>query len=118
MEITGNLVSVFEQNEYAAGKFLQKFRIETGGEYSQLLEFSCFNKKIDKIIPKLRNNEGSDIKVDFNISTNLYNDKIYTNLNAFDAEIVRENSLDETETKQESEVKPDPDPDLDDDIPF
>lgn len=117
MEITGNLVTIYEPNEYATGKFLQAFRMQTDGKYSQLLEFKVFGNNIDKVMSALNGNEGSDIKVDFNLASNVYKDKVYHNLTAYNVQILREASS-EDETKRTSAPDPDPDPDLDEDVPF
>lgn len=114
MEVSKNITEgtvneVSDINEYKPGKKLLNFRLKTDDEYSTMLEFTIFNDKIDKHLPKLV--EGNKLKVQYNIKGNDYNGRIYHSLTPWSIELLNGNEL-------EPQVKQDVNRDLDEDVPF
>tara|TARA_R110002033_G_scaffold60171_1_gene110187 strand:+ start:1878 stop:2201 length:324 start_codon:yes stop_codon:yes gene_type:complete len=86
MKVTGTIDKIGEVTEGTskAGKAWKKveFVLITKDEYNNLYAFTIFGEeKVDKFIKY--NKVGNEVDVDFNVETREYNDKYYTNLQAW-----------------------------------
>ena len=98
MKVTGTIEKIGEVTEGTSksGKAWKKveFVLVTPDQYNNLYAFTVFGEeKVDKFIKY--NKVGSRVDVDFNVETREYNDKYYTNLQAW--KIFKAESNDTTE---------------------
>jgi hypothetical protein len=104
-EGTVNTVSAI--NEYKPGKRLLNFRLLTDDEYPQMYEFTMYDKAIDKHLNKII--QGAKLKVQFNIKSREYNERLYFSLVPWSIESL---------SAVEPEVSQAVDSDIDEDVPF
>ena len=104
----GVVKSVSGVKQYAPGKDILSFTILTKDQYPVMLEFGLFGERIIKHQDKIK--QGSTLKIQFNIKSNEYNDRLYYNLSPWSIESIADESV-----EPEPEVV---DPDLDEDVPF
>jgi len=86
MKVTGKIDKIGEVTEGTskAGRAWKKveFVLTTPDQYNNLYAFTIFGEdKVDKFIKY--NKVGGNVDVDFNVETREYNDKYYTNLQAW-----------------------------------
>ena len=87
MEVTGKITKVLDkvtgQKKDGSGEWVKQcFVLETTEQYNNLYCFELFgDEKVDNF--NQYNKVGSDVKVDFNISTNEWQGKYYTSLQAW-----------------------------------
>ena len=87
MEITGKITKVLDkvtgQKKDGSGEWVkQSFILETTEQYNNLYCFELFgDEKVDNF--NKYNKVGSDVKVDFNVSTNEWQGKYFTSLQAW-----------------------------------
>ena len=86
-EVTGKITKILEkekgQKKDGSGEWVKQcFVLETTEQYNNLYCFELFgDEKVDNF--NQYNKVGSDVKVDFNISTNEWKGKYYTTLQAW-----------------------------------
>ncbi len=113
MEVTGKVVRKLAilTGTSANGEWKkQTFVIETDGQYPKKIAIDAMGKSIE-YSDKLK--EGQQVKVSIDISSREYNDKWYTNINAW--KIVAEGSQSDTPTSDPLEKSQEQ---LPDDPPF
>ena len=87
MEVKGKVTKILEkvtgEKKDGSGKWVkQSFVLETTEQYNNLYCFELFgDEKVDNF--NQYNKVGSDVKVDFNVSTNEWKGKYYTSLQAW-----------------------------------
>jgi len=87
MEVTGKITKILDkvtgQKKDGSGTWeKQTFVLETQEQYNNLYAFEVFGaEKVGNL--KQYNKVGDTVKVDFNVSTNEYNGKYYTSLQAW-----------------------------------
>ena len=87
MEVQGKITKVLEKvtgtKKDGSGEWVkQSFVLETTEQYNNLYCFELFgDEKVDNF--NKYNKVGSDVKVDFNVSTNEWKGKYYTTLQAW-----------------------------------
>ena len=82
MEVEGYIKEVLplEEGEGKNGHWSrQTFIIETGGAYNNDIAFQVFNQKLDLNSLKIKER----VTISFNLISNLYNGKYYTNATAY-----------------------------------
>ena len=86
MEVTGKITKVLDTQKGTSkeGKEWQKitFILETTEQYNNVYAFEVFGGEKVENFTKY-NKVGSDVKVDFNVSTNEWKDKYFTSLQAW-----------------------------------
>jgi hypothetical protein len=104
--------------EYSNDKFVQNFRFRTSEEYPQELEFTLYNKGIEKFKEYIK--EGAVASIRFNIKSREYNERIYFSLVPWFIEIVEGNDDEafEEEESQTEETDSGLVDDTEDDVPF
>jgi hypothetical protein len=103
----GTVKSVSQINEYKPGKRLLNFKLLTDDQYPQMYEFTMYDNAIDKHLNKII--ESARLKVQFNIKSREYNERLYFSLVPWSIEVL--NAV-------EPEVNQDMDIDIDEDVPF
>lgn len=88
-ELTGKLISISDKQIFDSGSGKITFRIDTEEQWNNIYEFELFKKAeyidfLDKFSEF--NKIGDSIKVEFNIKTNLYKEKVYTSLSCWKTE--------------------------------
>lgn len=106
-QVHGHIVSISEPKKYGDDKILINFRVRTEESYPTVLEFTLYEKGIEKIGDKV--SEGNEVVVKFNIKGREYNDNIYHSLVPWSIEVLKLGG---------SDVEVARDPDLDEDVPF
>tara|TARA_R110000803_G_scaffold76454_1_gene141075 strand:+ start:13924 stop:14283 length:360 start_codon:yes stop_codon:yes gene_type:complete len=87
MEVEGKITKILEkvtgEKKDGSGQWVkQSFVLETTEQYNNLYCFELFgDEKVDNF--NKYNKIGSDVKVDFNVSTNEWKEKYYTSLQAW-----------------------------------
>lgn len=87
MEVTGKITKILEkvtgQKKDGSGDWVkQSFTLETSEQYNNLYCFELFgDEKVENF--NKYNKVGSDVKVDFNVSTNEWKGKYFTSLQAW-----------------------------------
>lgn len=82
-EIEGKLYRKFETESKTASFQAREFVIEVGGTYPQFIKFQLTQDRCSLIDPY---NEGDLIKVHFDLRGREWNEKFFTNLNAWRVE--------------------------------
>ena len=87
MEVTGKITKILEkvtgQKKDGSGEWIkQSFTLETTEQYNNLYCFELFGEEKVENFNKY-NKVGGDVKVDFNVSTNEWNGKYFTSLQAW-----------------------------------
>jgi len=108
-QVHGHIESIGKPKTYGDGKKLISFRLRTKETYPTTLEFTLYEKGIQKLGDKIW--EGNEVIVKFNLKGREYNDNIYHSLVPWSIEVVEGH-----ECKREAENVSDPD--LDEDVPF
>ena len=84
LKVTGTITKVLnpESGTSQSGKDWRKqdFLITTGGEYPNDIAFNLFGDKMD-LISNVK--IGDEVEVSFNLNSREYNEKFYTNVNAW-----------------------------------
>lgn len=86
-EVTGNLYKVFESQSKSETFQTREFVIKLDGNYPQFIKFQLTQDRCD-LIDKFK--EGNDIKVSFDLRGREWNEKFFTNLNAWRIEAAAE----------------------------
>ena len=103
----GHILFVGEEKEYKPKKHVLNFRLRTDESYPQILEFTLYDKGIEKL--KSRISEGDQVLIKFNVKGREYNERVYHTLQPWSIEVLKE-----LETKEDEEEN-----DFDDeDVPF
>ncbi|MBX2835556.1 MAG: DUF3127 domain-containing protein [Gammaproteobacteria bacterium] len=116
---TGKLHKIFDTEQKTASFQAREFVIETTeGQYPQMVKFQLTQDKC-AIVDDY--NEGEMIEVDFDLRGREWNDKYFTNLNAW--RISRTDgkaapAVDPGSAESQGAAMADNGPDFDDDIPF
>jgi hypothetical protein len=108
LEVTGRIEKILEKQSGVSksGKDWMKmdFILKTKEEYNNLYCFTLFGEeKVTNFEKYLK--EGDNAKVSFNVSTNEYNGKYYTSLNAW--KVFKEGGEDNVEVDASSVVEDD-----------
>ena len=104
----GHIVSVSDVNEYKPGKRVLDFRLRTDESYPQVLEFTLYDKGIDKLGDKIE--EGSQVFIKYNVKGREWNERYYHTLQPWSMRVI--------ETIADPEPEVEHDVDLDEDVPF
>ena len=80
LSLTGKLHKVFDQQQVTDSFSKREFVIETAEQYTQLVKFELKQDKCD-LLDKFK--LGETIQVFFNVSGREWNEKFFTNLNAW-----------------------------------
>lgn len=105
LELVGTLKVINEKIQVTDSFAKMEFVIDVkDGGYSNLVAFELVNKRCDSIN---YHNLGDNVKVFFNVRSNEYNGKYFTNLNAWRIE----------KAEQEAPIPP-PTAPVDNDLPF
>ena len=116
---TGRLHKVFDAEQKSASFQAREFVIEVAdGKFPQMVKFQLTQDKCSLIDDY---SEGEDISVDFDLRGREWNDKYFTNLNAW--RIARADASDSAPSGASMDAAPSSAPvaataDFDDDIPF
>ena len=87
------------------------FQVETTGDYPKSVYFTVFGEeKVDNFMKF--NKQGQNVEVSFNVESREYNDRWYTDLNAWKVYTLEESVASATEEKKEEWTK------ASDDLPF
>jgi hypothetical protein len=108
-QVHGHIESIGKPKIYGDGKKLINFRLKTQESYPTILEFTLYEKGIQKLGDKIW--EGNEVIIKFNLKGREYNDNIYHSLVPWSIEV-----MEGQESKKEAEDVSDPD--LDEDVPF
>ena len=85
LKVTGTITSIkdIETGESSNGAWSKVvFAIETEGEYAKTVAFTIFGAdKVDKFLKY--NSVGKKVEVSFDVKSREYNDKFFTDLNAW-----------------------------------
>lgn len=108
-QVHGHIESIGELKTYGDGKKLINFRLKTQESYPTLLEFTLYEKGLQKLGDKIW--EGNEVIIKFNLKGREFKDNIYHSLVPWSIEVVEGQ-----ESKRDAESSDDPD--LDEDVPF
>ena len=119
-ELTGKIKKIFDRQDFPSGFYKQEFVVTTDDRYPQDIKLDCLKEKVD-----LLNNlqEGSPVKVSFDIRGREWNDRFYVDLSAWKIEAASESSQAGIDSVPEMEAQPAEDPaqsgiHQDEDLPF
>lgn len=120
LSLKGRLHKVFPQQQITDSFSKREFVIETDEEYPQFVKFELTQDKCD-LVSKF--SEGQSMEVFFNVRGREWNEKFFTNLNAWRILEIRSESRDDEERKKidahiKSKEVVDANPDTPDDLPF
>jgi len=120
MEVTGKITKVLDvQNGTSKeGKEWQKliFTLETTEQYNNLYAFEVFGSEKVETFNKF-NKVGDDVKVDFNVSTNEWQGKYFTSLQAW--KVFKADAMEQATAVIDAAFEPAGDlNELDNDLPF
>ncbi len=92
----------------------QSFVLNTGAQYRPEICFQMFGEEKIELLNKF--NEGDDVEVFFNLSSQEYNGKYFHNIDAWRIEKIQNNSIEDFSVEENiQEASP---PSTDDDLPF
>ena len=118
LKVTGIITKVLEleKGTSKAGKVWQKqrFILDTKTEYNNIYCFEIFGEEKTNQFNQF-NKVGDTVEVSFNVSTNKWNDKYFTSLNAW--KVFKENKENKKENP-EKEAVDNLTAELNDDLPF
>lgn len=95
-EVEGTLHKKFDTESKTDSFQAREFVIETGGNYPQFIKFQLVQDRCDLLDPY---QEGHEIKVHFDLRGREWNDKFFTNLNAWRVEAVIDTGVAATPAK-------------------
>jgi hypothetical protein len=84
--VKGKITEFGEIRKFDSGAVKQTFRIDTGEQYNNILEFEKFEKaeNAEKLNNLTKYNKvGDEVEIEFNIKANEWQGKIFTNLAAW-----------------------------------
>ena len=105
--VHGHIVSVEEPIQYGNNKNLVKFRVRTEEQFPSVIEFTLFDKGIEKL--GMHIDEGNEVLIKFNLKGKEYKDNIYHQLIPWSIEV-----LSSVVVQDNAQV----DHDLEEDVPF
>ena len=79
-EMTGSVKTILEPMTFASGFTKREFILTMEDDYPQDVKFACVKDRaalLDRVVP------GDRVKVGFRIRSRLYNERYYTDLEAF-----------------------------------
>ena len=120
MEVTGKITKVLDVQKGTSkeGKEWQKliFTLETTEQYNNLYAFEVFGSEKVETFNKF-NKVGDDVKVDFNVSTNEWQGKYFTSLQAW--KVFKADAMEQATAVIDAAFEPAGDlNELDNDLPF
>jgi len=104
--VHGHIVSVEEPIKYGGDKNLVKFRVRTEEQFPSVLEFTLFDKGIEKLGQHV--DEGNEVLIKFNLKGKEFKEKIYHQLVPWSIEVLSHPAQDHVGV----------DEDLEEDVPF
>ena len=113
---TCGVILGIETKEYAPDKNVMNFRFRTSEEYPQELEFTLYDKGIEKFKNFIK--EGAVANIRFNIKSREYNERLYFSLVPWFVDIVENNENFEEEESQIDASDNDSVDDTEDEVPF
>jgi hypothetical protein len=118
-ELTGKIKKIFDQQDFPSGFYKQEFVVTTEERFPQDIKLDCLKEKVE-MLKDLQ--EGSPVKVSFDIRGREWNERYYVDLTAWKIEAADgSGSADEPAESQVAQPAEDPAQygiDDDDDVPF
>ncbi len=117
-ELTGKIKKIFDRQDFPSGFYKQEFVVTTDERFPQDIKLDCLKEKVD-LLNDLQ--EGSEVKVHFDIRGREWNERYYVDLSAWKIEPAGEGS--ENGSRGAEQAVPAEDPasygvEDDEDIPF
>lgn len=82
-ELTGTIKKIFERQDFPSGFYKQEFVVTTDERFPQDIKLDCLKEKVDM----LGNfQEGSPVKVSFDVRGREWNDRFFVDLSAWKIE--------------------------------
>jgi hypothetical protein len=116
-ELTGTIKKIFDRQDFSSGFYKQEFVVTTEDRFPQDIKLDCLKEKVDLLQGF---EEGSAVKVAFDIRGREYNERFYVDLAAWKIEAAdageqpRANAPAKPAERRKSEEPPP----WDDDVPF
>lgn len=117
-ELTGKIKKIFDQQDFPSGFYKREFVVTTDERFPQDIKLDCLKEKVE-MLNGLQ--EGSPVKVSFDIRGREWNDRFFVDLTAWKIEAASETG--EGDAAPEAQAQPAEEPaqygiDEDEDIPF
>ena len=117
-ELTGKIKKILDRQDFPSGFYKQEFVVTTDERFPQDIKLDCLKEKVD-LLKDLE--EGSPVKVSFDIRGREWNERYFVDLSAWKIEPLAEGG--EAAPQEEGQALPAEDPasygiDEDEDIPF
>lgn len=82
-ELTGTIKKIFDRQDFPSGFYKQEFVVTTDERFPQDIKLDCLKEKVDMLA---NFEEGSPVKVSFDIRGREWNDRFYVDLSAWKIE--------------------------------
>ena len=117
-ELTGKIKKIFDQQDFASGFYKREFVVTTDERFPQDIKLDCLKEKVEMLAGL---DEGSPVKVSFDIRGREWNDRYFVDLTAW--KIEKATGEDSAESAPVAHAQPAEDPasygiEDDEDIPF
>lgn len=119
-ELTGKIKKIFDQQDFPSGFYKREFVVTTDERFPQDIKLDCLKEKVEMLEGL---DEGSPVKVSFDIRGREWNEKFFVDLTAWKIERDVEGGESEPEPEVHAHAQPAEDPaqygiEEDEDIPF
>ncbi|MEX0331611.1 MAG: DUF3127 domain-containing protein [Puniceicoccaceae bacterium] len=117
-ELNGTIKKIFDQQDFPSGFYKQEFVVTTDERFPQDIKLDCLKEKVEMLKDF---QEGSAVKVSFDIRGREWNDRYFVDLSAWKIEPAEEGSSEAPPVMEQSQPAEDPAQygiEEDDEVPF
>jgi hypothetical protein len=83
-ELTGKIKKIFDQQDFPSGFYKQEFVVTTDERFPQDIKLDCLKEKVE-MLKDLQ--EGTPVKVSFDVRGREWNERFYVDLSAWKIEV-------------------------------
>lgn len=117
-ELSGTIKKIFDQQDFPSGFYKQEFVVTTDERFPQDIKLDCLKEKVEML---KQFQEGSPVKVSFDIRGREWNDRYFVDLSAWKIEAAEAADAEGPPAMEQSQPAEDPAQygiEEDDDVPF